>query len=525
MLPNRVDPQTPSQAEKELFRRLQLIDDPDWPVALHSLNLAEHAWKRVTEIDFLLIGRRGVFVLEVKGGRVTAEGGSWRYTDRYGAAQVRRKSPFTQARSAMFALEQRLEQHLEPQLVRSTSFGHAVVFPDMDFNGASIEWDAPMVLDKQQVDRPDGIRRSLNRLATYWRDKPGSRERVLSDDDIERYLDVLRPDYDVVPTLRRVADAVESELASLTRKQYGAIDARLRNDRVLYEGGAGTGKTMLAVELARRSSADGKKVLLTCHSPFVAHHVSRLPGMDQVDVRPFSALAQVAGPADVLVVDEAQDLINMDALGLLEGTLTGGFMDGCWYLFLDSNNQKGLVGSYEPDAMAYLESARPAVYTLTDNCRNTATIVEHVQDSLGADVGVSTAGSGPAVEVRRYETPERGAALVAETLRGLEEQGISANEIMLLSTGSFYASLFSGLTNRWRQRIDVVDAETWQSRARTRLGFATVADFKGLESPFVLLADVLSPTQPSAERSSAYVGMTRARIGLTLFAMSEDGAS
>ena len=53
MIPDQVTAGTKSDAEKELFRRLKLIEDSDWSFALHSLNLAEHVWKRVSEIDFL----------------------------------------------------------------------------------------------------------------------------------------------------------------------------------------------------------------------------------------------------------------------------------------------------------------------------------------------------------------------------------------------------------------------------------------------------------------------------------------
>ena len=68
MLPEDLDPSTSSTAEKTLFRRLGLIPTTDSHCALYSFNLAEHRWKRVAEIDFLLISPQGIFVLEVKGG-------------------------------------------------------------------------------------------------------------------------------------------------------------------------------------------------------------------------------------------------------------------------------------------------------------------------------------------------------------------------------------------------------------------------------------------------------------------------
>lgn len=114
-----------------------------------------------------------------------------------------------------------------------------------------------MVLDKTQLDRPDGVLRSLNRLASYWRAKPGKRDRVLSVENIELYRDAMRPDYDVVPTLQRLALAAEQELAELTTRQYAALDAHDRNDRILYEGGRVPAKPCSRLRYAGVARAPG----------------------------------------------------------------------------------------------------------------------------------------------------------------------------------------------------------------------------------------------------------------------------
>ena len=55
-----------------------------------------------------------------------------------------------------------------------------------------------------------------------------------------------------------------------------------------------------------------------------------------------------------------------------------------------------------------------------------------------------------------------------------------------------------------------------QRRPRSRFGFATIADFKGLESRFILLADIAMKGH-ELDLPALYVGMTRARIGLWIF--------
>lgn len=245
MIPDQVSAATKSNAEKELFRRLKLVEDTDWSFALHSLNLAEHVWKRVGEIDFLVVGPRGIYILEVKGGGVSSERGIWRFTDRAGHSHRKRESPFSQARTAMFSLQQRLEESMPRGVLSRVTFGYGVVFPDCDFTLESVEWSPEMVIDRRQLDRKDGVRRSLGLLASYWRGKPGPRNGLLGEAEMAQILGLLRPDFDVVPSLQHVADAADAELARLTANQFRALDAHERNPRIVFEGGAGTGKLSL----------------------------------------------------------------------------------------------------------------------------------------------------------------------------------------------------------------------------------------------------------------------------------------
>ena len=86
MIPSTIHPNVKSMAEKKLFAIFRdAPDSRDWQ-CLHSLGLARHESKRRGEIDFLLLTSKGIFVLEVKGGRITRHEGLWQFTDRYGNA-------------------------------------------------------------------------------------------------------------------------------------------------------------------------------------------------------------------------------------------------------------------------------------------------------------------------------------------------------------------------------------------------------------------------------------------------------
>ena len=105
MFPAAIDAATISAAERKLFQLLR--NDPatdDW-IVFHSLGLARRGAKPYGEVDFVVvIPRRGVFCLEVKGGRIACRNGEWKTTDRYGRTERLRRSPFMQARDCMFAV-------------------------------------------------------------------------------------------------------------------------------------------------------------------------------------------------------------------------------------------------------------------------------------------------------------------------------------------------------------------------------------------------------------------------------------
>jgi Nuclease-related domain/AAA domain/UvrD-like helicase C-terminal domain len=509
-----------SAAERRIFEQLKKTDVPGWMVGFHSINLPAHERKRVCEIDFLILGERGVLVLEVKGGRVTRTGGVWHSQDLRGVRHRLKESPLEQASSAMFALSAKLQNLVGRELVARTVFGHGVVLPDVDFDVSSVEWAEEMVIDRKYIE-VDGWAQALERLGKFWTDKPG-RRRELSQGDVELYLGHLRPDFDLVPSLRHLSRAVDEELVALTERQYKALDTYARNRRLIFEGGAGTGKTMLAAEICRRAQQQGSTVLLTCRSAVLAAFVRSQPGLDGVTVVPFYRTPELPEAGfDLVVVDEAQDVINDDDLRSVDRLLVGGLQDGSWAFLLDANNQKGLVGRYEETAMAELREHRPTELMLTDNCRNTVEIVTATRRRTGADLGVTTAGHG--LEVTSIEGPR---PLVGEQLATvldqLEGDQVPMDHVVLLSAHNLVDSVFSALPDRWRRRIDILDLAHMRSPTPGRLGFARVADFKGLESPLVVL-EAEPQNEAAVGRALLYVGMTRARAALWTVAVTGPG--
>ncbi|WP_081916236.1 nuclease-related domain-containing DEAD/DEAH box helicase [Saccharothrix sp. NRRL B-16314] len=510
MIPDSVSPGS-SNAEQAIFSQLEALEVLGWEYAMHSTNLPEHDRKRVCEIDFLLLGERGLLVLEVKGGEILLKRDVWHTRDLKGKRHRLKESPLNQARTSMFALEKVLRRTTDPELVERTVFGYGVVFPDSGFDPVSAQWAPEMVINSIRLES-EGWVDCLDRLGAFWEGKPEPRG-PLSAEDVERYLNVLRPDFDRVLSLRRLDDLVEKELVALTKSQYKALDQHHRNPRLVFEGGAGTGKTMLAVEMCRRVRGSEKRILLTCRSHVLAAFIRSQQELDGITAVPFEQVSAFdADSFDVVVVDEAQDVINARDLDVLDTVLTGGLVDGRWAFFLDSNNQRGLVGHYEDEAKARLDSHRPTFVDLMDNCRNTIEIVRATQERTGADLGVTTAGHGREVVVVEMDRGEAVTAL-STALVELEEHGVPLEQVVLLSPHELLTSIFAELPTDWRDRIDVLDLMRMRRPGRGRVGFARVAEFKGLESRYVVL-EVDETADEQSARAQLYVGMTRAKAAL-----------
>ena len=325
---------TDSHAEKRVFDQLRTAfsgpNQTGW-FAMHSLNLPRHEYKRFGEIDFIVCGPDGIFVLEVKGGGVSCRDGFWETRNRHGETNRLKESPFKQAESAMHGLIKKLPSALGHAFVS----GYGVIMPDVDNLPESAEWDRNVLADAKDLKQ---FERWLTRLIKHWRAKD-SRATPASSEQLKQLQQALRPDFEAVVSLHVSASVVESRIARLTEDQLRLIDAVEANDRVLCLGGAGTGKTMLGLELAKRWTAAGMKVAMTCHSPWLKSFLECSPvsGLTVCLSDAIRLTAKRAGidKFDAVIVDEGQDILNMDSLAKVDECLKGGLEQGRWCFFHD----------------------------------------------------------------------------------------------------------------------------------------------------------------------------------------------
>jgi hypothetical protein len=510
---------TNSQAEKRVFDQLRMAFANDNSLtAYHSFNLTRHAYKRFGEIDFLICGENGIFVIEVKGGRISCTDGVWHYTNRYGDVSKSVEGPFKQAESALHGLISKLRDKLTDRVISHFTIGYGVIFPDCEWRVQGAEWDFEILADAREFRNID---RWLEKLFKYWRRKDG--RQCHPDAAVLKLLkQYLRPEFEVAVPLYIQAEQAEENVATFTEDQMAMVDVVDANVRVLCSGGAGTGKTFLALEVARRWTAEGQTVLLVCRSNWLKRYLESrfvLPKLtvSLIDSTYAAAIRNGVDRFDALIVDEGQDLMDMNSLGQLDTAIRGGLEHGRWCFFYDINNQSGLLGTVDRDAVEFLESCNPARIPLRTNCRNTHVILEKVQNMLGADMGVRGAGNGPKVREYAVRSREESAALLASEINEIVDVGgISSGSVTILSSLPFVESSAALLPNSIRERLTILDEYSLRSFPTVKMGFAEIPNFKGLENEAIIVVDLFCPQKGMAQLSMHYVAMSRARVVLSL---------
>lgn len=522
MLPSRPVESTGSRAERRIFDLLAATHD-EHAVALHSLRLPRHRTKRAAEADFVVVSRSAVIVIEVKGGRVARREGRWVYEDRHGRTFESVEGPFVQADGAMHALRQRLIDLGARSELDGIAFGYLVITPDCSISAENVEWEPAVHVDERSLRGRSDLRAALDRAVAHWRSILELRDDVVGHpDQVKRIVELCRPDFEGVESLGAKIAQVNADVVRLSEQQFRVLDLVENWDRLIVEGPAGSGKTLLAAESARRLAETGRRVLVTVQSPVLAAWLIDRLG-EQVEVVPHRALDAVKGAVDVLICDEAQDIMSESYLDVLDRLLEAGLESGRWQFFLDPVGQRGILGEFDPEVYALVRSwANGAPLVLSENVRNTSAVVAETVLMTGITSGrVVVQGEGRLM-IDFVESPEQEARVLREQVRASRSGGVLDGQITLL-TPSGQARLLEHLPRDFRGDISPIGESAALSWPLRSVSMASIADFKGMENDVIVLAD-LWDLDPEESVALIYTAMTRARSDLVVIwprAMSE----
>ncbi len=423
----------------------------------------------------MLIPNKGILCLEVKGGQFSISRGQWY---RPGDSQTV-EPPVEQSEKAMFALKKELSHHFSRghDAMRSCPIGFAVAFTDWDWP-AELSRPISLIYDSRVLNTPDEF---AYRLATDVQGlgNPIVRRRSPKPPTIqtvERLVNYLAPNVMTIVTIASQLGVIEYKLNILTEEQHSALDIARDNERSLFNGSAGTGKTMLALECARRVAQSSQRVGLLCFNVLLGNYlkdqtqdnygitagafwphilrplVLRGPHRDEFlhdeeneadegklydNVYPFYAELALtgAGPQfDFLIVDEAPDLCRSTYLDLMDGLLAGGLSEGCWAMLGDFSNQAIFPDSAsDPEGDLHKYCKHPARRNLTINCRNTSAIALDTACIAGFSIPETRPIDGPRPEYRYWRDDAQLSNLLDEEIRRLAGEQVRIDDIVVLS--------------------------------------------------------------------------------------------
>lgn len=556
-IPEAVHESQRLRGEADFLRRLREELPADW-IVLHSLNLGAAERAAELEADFVLLHPRGRITLELKGGTILCEAGVW--FSRNPAGRFRIKPPFHQAKTNAHEVHEHLKRRFGKDSPEATApYTHAVVFPDCDFGAPTIEAPRDRTLDRAALRAPLGeVIPPLLALAEAQlvARKPGSAvPPPLDPARLAATVEVLRPDLRLVPNL--TGGEFDAHLARLSAEQLAVFQLIEGNPRLRVTGGAGTGKTLVALEACRRARAaePRARIGLVCFNRLLGQHlagqvereglaesieagslflhIDQLLGVEPLPAgSPHAAYAERAARAaaaaaalgdearfDLLVVDEGQDLrATPEHLRILDGLLRGGFAGGRWRWFEDAGQALVYTPSPpapDPAAQAVEAALAAAAHVhLRRNWRNT----DNVADAFArvARLPREPASGFPGPSPSLAPAP---AGREAEALDILLARHVLARhdprEVVVVSLRGAGRECYAGRETLGGLRR--VDFNPLAAPAAGEIRTATVARFKGLESHVVVLVDIDRLAQ-ERDRRALYVGMSRAKYGLYLLA-------
>lgn len=534
-LPEYISTEPLRAAECKVYRRLQsVLEDPF--VVFYSrpwLGLTRFGEEIDGECDFLVAHPdMGILALEVKGGEIAYDPGAelWTSRDRWGITH-RIKNPVNQALSSKHQILKKL-QVLSVWGSRRIRARHGVIFPDSERPSEDLGAYMPLsifcFLDEFEEDLRGWI---LDRLGEP--DGFSAREQPLGSDGIRALEELLAHPFKLHVPLGNVLADDDTRIQTLSHQQFHIMSAIQDIPRAAISGGAGTGKTLLAMEEAIRRAEDGKRVLLTCYNkPLAVDLRLKLEPWKGITVATFHELClRFANEADIsipedpdsdrlfneiypqalicafkilkdcefdaIIVDEGQDFTRLWISALYPGLSSGGVLR----IFYDSNQSVyGNITTF-PDDIELLP------IKLSLNMRNTRQIHTVIQNYYSGTAMRSIGPEGVNVEWIQTESERYIYPIIDEKIRNLiSEERVKPSDIaVLVASGREFAEC---APNNW---LGGVECRKSDENSDEAVILDTVRRFKGLESRIVIVAATHGLV---GDREMIYVALSRARVHL-----------
>lgn len=553
--------------EGDVFNALKML--PDDYYVFHSVSTVGVTDNNVfyeRELDFVVASpKKGILVIEVKAGdNIKYDGRTWRYSS---GRAMSHGGPYNQAATAKRALSNKFTSHSDERiraLYRKIKFLHAVFFPEMTSDKMSMMQGLPEEADFRITMCADDLINPTRKIAEIFSVtipalRVNTNETHVSDEDFQLILDeVLCPHFNLIPSPQAKTIAINERMNQLLREQYLILDFIEEQESAVINGAAGTGKTMVAVEKARRHSTNGEKVLFLCYNRMLCDQliedyknneskayrkqfenvdfmtISRLAKKITGNFRDYSALYEwLLECTDKkhelgykhIIIDEGQDfgLVDYDLTeehgtssentsiidALQEAAHENG---GTFYLFYDKYQMIQGGGNVEYGLPYCIENSDCRL-SLHKNCRNTKEIartsVTPLRDKKNKAIKACVSCS--------WEEPIKPVFHIVEGVASIKEQldkvldkleELEVDDVIILTPGTFE---HSGIYTELRFSADQNDGYAYFIHDDREYRVTTCIRFKGLEADAIVMLDLNKDSFAGQKGLEFYVGTSRAK--------------
>lgn len=498
-------------AERDCYEALMKL--PESYTVIHSFrwsNPRSHfKLKRNGEADFVVVHpNKGFIVIEVKAGHISYKDGSFYYQNGMNT------NPMQQADDSMFFIRERLKESTKGVLPNSFS---ACWFPDISRNVLNIKLPSDFfteaIFTKETLTNTESF---LDRLYST------NKQTISISNDL--FISTIAPDFNLVMSVSNLIDKNNRILHMLTMEQSRLLDYIEEQESAVIHGAAGTGKTMIAIEKAKRIAEKGERVLFLCYNSLLKNHLDNLsvhPNISFENVHSLAAkiissanvsesdlLDLLSGKTsknfdyDSVIIDEAQD-IQSELVDLLSTLIRSHF-----YVFYDKNQ---LI---QKETIPYWIASADCKLILSRNCRNTIRIAKTSSIPINVEPKLNERafeGEKPYLFVEDQESVIRRIELLIDDL--VNKEGVSLSDITVLTLKTEDKSIIN--------QSQKLKSLSQSSNPRGFL-FTSTRKFKGLESEIVIVVDLDKESLESdLTKRMLYVAASRAKNLLYIFCIAD----
>lgn len=516
-----------SLGEFKIFEALKKLSD-EWNI-YYSVNWhkRENNGKiRWGEADFLIFNpKKGILVIEVKSGGIKFENGRWIQKRLDTLEEFPMQNPFKQADRSKFTIIENLDNSLffgDKCLVDK-----AVWFPSIDKKQLKqiqlpMEYDKNLILTSEDLNNPEG---ALNSIFKFYNSDAYTK---LSKNSIDIIKKIIMPNFNLIPSASNIKGEAEYVFYQLTNEQKKVLDFIDEQNTVAIQGSAGTGKTFIAVEQAKRFATDGK-VLFLCFNKYLNQHLRNKCFIENVDYYTLhSFLGQMSNGEDVYELSKCIEILEDIEFSGIEYKYiiideTQDFNKNIIKIIYDKvieNNLK-LVVFYDKNQLIFQDDLPDIIknfdckLTLLKNCRNTVKITSSVNSIFEIPINVNELtipGTMPKIHYSSNE--DKIISSLDDIINNYIENGYDVGDITILTLETEETSILKSKSFLGKYKLS-------NKKQDDSIFFTTSKKFKGLESNIIIVVD-FNPKQYNDEiyKRNLYVSLSRARQKLDVFAVT-----